>query len=456
MPNLGSQIQYLHDFVQQDETRYFLVGTLDTIYLLNRATGVFEPLNLIPFIGTSSIRWQSAPMNNKLYLVNGVDPIQEFDPPNLLDLSETPVDYLSSMPQTARYIINSVNHLMVAYTAEGGTEFPTRVRWSDIDDPTIWTPNILVNEAGFKDVGEGGDPIKALTSGGMQQVRVYKNNSIHTLTYYGRPTIYSEDRVLANEGLLTPYAIASVNGVDFFVGHRDFYAFSGPRPTPIGTQRVRNAFYGDVDFGSLLEVFAFIHPSLPEVWFVYKAKGSETFNKCLAYNWELQIWFSRNYFPMSALGVYLEQNVNTIEDLVWDWNDPRTLLTWNEKRSGGIKQIIGGDETGELFLHGGVADADGVPLVGTLETGNIRIPSRNVQTRVGRSSFDNKGNFLVRLGSKNNPGDEIVYGDSQLVGVDGLLDDMAVAREYRLKLESAELCSLGEFSIWWHGAGHRP
>lgn len=457
MPNLGGQIQLLYDFVRQDLTRYFFAFTPDDVYLLNRATGAFEDLNLLPFSGSNSVRWQVAPMNDRLYCVNGVDEIQEFTPPNVLaELVETPVDYETSIPTTARYILNSVNHLMLAHTVEDGLDQPTRIRWSDIDDPTIWTPNIEVNEAGFKNIGEGGDPIFAITLGGEQQVRVYKSRSIHRLTYYGLPVIYAEDRIPTEDGLIAPYAIASVGNVDYFVGNRDFYVFDGPRPRPIGTHRVRNTFYNDIDFGSGLSIFAFAHHLLPEIWFVYKSKGSTTFNKCLVYNWELEIWFTRNYFPMSALGVYLEQNVQTIDDLIWTFEDPEALKTWDEKISGGVRLLIGGDDNGELFLHGGIATADGLPLVGTLRTGHIRILGRNVQTRIGRISLDNKGTFTARLACKNNPGDEMVFGDSQDVGVDGLFDDVVVAREFQLDLTTTELASLGELSLWWKEAGHRP
>lgn len=455
MPNISEPVLYLFDFAQSDGNRYFIVGGPHTLYSLNGA--VLVPLNLTPFNGD---RWQSAILNDNLYLVNAADPIQQFNGITLVPLVETPVAGQTAMPQRARFICNSMNHLMVANLAESGVDVPTRVRWSDIDIPSIWAPvadGVGANEAGFLDIGEGGDPILGIGPVGTQRVAVYKNSSIWVLTYYGRPLIYTVERVVTDEGLLTPYAFCSVADRHYFVGNRDFYMFDGLHLNPIGTARVRQMFFKDIStIPSDVKVFAWPHPSFSEVWWIYRSRDSTTYNKCLVYNWEYNCWCTRDYMPMSAFAIFTEQFKVIINDMTWTFDDPRAQRTWADKEAQGARYVISGDENGSLFIHGKTKLANGREIVGKLETGNLRPLSRVVQTRTRGASFDITGQFVVRLGQKNNPGQEdLQWSEPQPVGEDGRFDQRAVSREYRLRLETTDISSLGEYTLHVQPAGDR-
>lgn len=378
--SLGFEINYGYNFIENDGTNNLLVGIGDSLYRWN---GLTFDLLTTGYTTPADIRWQSAELNNKLYLVNDADEIQVFSSGALTNLSAIPTD--GGEPDYARFIVNMNGLLLVANTVEGGNRNRQRIRWSKRGDPSVWVSSDN-NEANFYDFLEDNTEITGISLLSQHQLAVYQGRSINMLTYVGLPLIFKIRRfvVTQQEALFAPYSLVNVSGVDYYLGNTDFYAFDGSsKPQGLGINRVRESFWAGFRQNTPYRIFGFSHPVFPEIWWVYQHRDSSTFDRAIIYNYEDDCWTHRDYFPQSMLTTYLYQEAdkpiadadNTIEE---------AALTFGQKRVGGTYQIIGGDQEGYLYIHGDTAFLpDEVSLtIGRLQTGDIEIGAK--ATRANR------------------------------------------------------------------------
>jgi hypothetical protein len=457
-PALSGKVIYIFDWERLDGSKTLIVGTLTHLYRFSPPS-TFIVLNAVPFTTAEGDRWQSAIVNNKLYLVNGADPIQEYDGATLIPLAGD-----ATMPTTARYISNIANHLVVAEVVETiGGAFRQRVRWSEIDNPAVWTP-AFTNEANFIDIGELGDQIQNIAALGPLRLVVFKRTGIYLLTYVGLPFVFTVERVVTNEGLRHNYSVASNQDVIYFVGFRDIYAFNGSNLQPIGVNRIRDYLFGSMIPDNPRILYTHVHPLFPEIWFVFQGRDSTTysssfrrFNRAIIYNYELDAWTHRDYFPMSALGNYVLTTERTFDQITTPWNE--AVGTWLDKRSLGSIILLGGDELGDMFCHGFCTGANDVVITGTLETGDKNLGTHTHPKRSNRLANGLRklsiGDVFIEVGCRNNFDDAIAYMPAILLNGHPHIDYRVTANTLRFRWKTATEISLSDYSYFAQGAGDR-
>lgn len=160
--------------------------------------------------------------------------------------------------------------LFVANTIEGNMECPTRLRWSQYQNPRLWHNNEDGSGlAGYVDVDDTDGRIMALKRIG-DVLYVYKENSIIALTYTGdSDTVFSKEVVTTKAGLIAPEAIVELPHMNIFIGEDDIYVFDGNTCTGIG-ESINKWFFTKFLNKALVErVFGFYDEKNQEVIFCF-------------------------------------------------------------------------------------------------------------------------------------------------------------------------------------------
>lgn len=307
-------IIYGFDFGRADGTRELLVASQKYIYYYDRPTGA---VTIVPavgfptgFSGGLQNRWQSAVLNDLLYLVNGIDPIQVYT--DFETLTDLDVDVNTGVSlDSARYTLNCTGHLVLGYTTEDAIDYPRRVRWCKIGDTSVWTPDADTNDAGFFDLPDDIGIIQGMASLGPNAFVVYGTTAIYSLTYVGGSLIFYIERKIVGEGLFMPYSLTEAKNQHFFLGQDDFKLYSGGGLAKnIGMDKINKFFFSDFNTNSEANIFGFAHPIFPEIIWQYVQTDSENhvFTKTLIYNYFTDSWCTRSNFNFSMLCSYLDSS----------------------------------------------------------------------------------------------------------------------------------------------------
>lgn len=162
----------------------------------------------------------------KLCFSQGVDKIQLWD-----GIAGTFAVASANAP-AARYLAEIANHLVTAYTTEGGVTFPQRVRWSGTGDPTDWTGVT----AGVNDRLNNFGPITGLAKL-YQQGFGFQQKGIFQIipTGIGTNPFRIIDLGSRARGNAFPFSLDVFDErTAFYVGVDNVYGFDGTTSTGIG------------------------------------------------------------------------------------------------------------------------------------------------------------------------------------------------------------------------------
>lgn len=463
---LDNPILYMFDWQRLNGTRFLIVATKTSIYWYNRNTQLYVQL-ATGFTGSNLDRWQATVMNDRLHMVNGTNPIQVVS----VNISEVPsVAPLASgdaaEPSNARFIINFTDHLLTANTLEGGNNFRTRLRWSDLVDTSIWTSS-STNEAGFLDIDEDGSEILGMALSGPNTCIIYKERSIHKLQYEALPLIFRRTRLTSDEGLAAPYSLVNFRDTHFFLGNKDFYTLTGNTIREIGVKRIRDYFFSTVDREQIQMVYGFEHPRFPEIWWVYRSRFNIAvdisvatgYDRAICYNYELDSWSTRNFFPHSALTSFRVSSGNTLDTLTNTIEEQ--AITYREKKVAGMDVVLSGTDAGTVMEHGFVLQGDGVDITGTLETGDIYVidPHTNYQLKrielgYSHATLPQITDTRVRIGTRFRDSEQITYLP-EFKDTTGKIDTRATGKSVRMKVTTTGAFELNHYSFLAKKIGDR-
>lgn len=293
--------------------RYFFTASMSDIFFYDRTPDPATCTSIASgFTGDNSQRWQHAVINDYIYLVNGVDPIQK------ITLGATPtVAALASgdpaQPTTSQYICSAAGHLVLGVTTESAQIFPRRVRWSAVGNPanyntTVvpniipWTPDANLNDAGYFDLPDEIGVIQGIATLGQNAFIIYGTKAIYMASYVGLPLVWSFQRMVVNEGLYMPYSLINYNNAHFFLDTNDFKIYNGGQSTQrIGIDKVCTWFFSDFNTSNYSNIYGFAHPILPIVGWVYVQRDDASLDfsaaRCVCYNYVNQTWTTRYDFP---------------------------------------------------------------------------------------------------------------------------------------------------------------
>ena len=173
------------------------------------------------------------------------------------------------------------------YGAYGTTDIdPLLIRWSAQESYTNWTPAIT-NQAGSYRLSHGSTIIGALQT--RQEIVVWTDSAVYAMQYLGPPSVYGFTLLADNISIVSPNAMATANGVVYWMGVDKFYVYSGRVETlPCS---VRTYIFNDINRDQFAQCFAGTNEGFSEVWWFYCSANSDVVDKYVIFNYLDRVWY---------------------------------------------------------------------------------------------------------------------------------------------------------------------
>jgi len=254
------------------------------------------------------------------------------------DSSTTPerAVVVSAAPSINNYIRVSPNdrHLIAFGSTEFGTaEYnPMLVRWSDQEDYTNWTPSI--SSTSGEVVLTGGTEIMGSIRS-RNAIHVWTDTAMYTQQYVGPPFTFAFQQVGTNCGLIAPHAAVDVDGISYWMGEDNFYAFDGRVRNLDCT--VRRYLYDNFNMINKDKVYAGVNAEFNEIMWLYPSGTSVEPNAYIIYNYKENHWVYGTTFYSVIAGQRVFDNTlgagrvsATDSRYIWN-NEPANVYTGNGK-----------------------------------------------------------------------------------------------------------------------------
>lgn len=214
-------------------------------------------------------------------------------------------------------LISEVALIVLAFGCSDYTTEPTYpnidpmlIRWSTVNDYADWLPT-PENSAGFIRLSHGSEIVCALQT--RQEIVVWTDSSLYSLQYVGPPKVFDPTLLADNISIIGPNAMATANGVTYWMGTDKFYTYSGRVETLPCT--LRQFIYNDINRTQNFQVFASTNEGYSEVWWFYCSQNSDINDRYVIYNYLDRVWYYGNMnrtawldsglraYPMAAWGI---------------------------------------------------------------------------------------------------------------------------------------------------------
>jgi hypothetical protein len=163
---------------------------------------------------------------------------------------------------------------------------PMLIRWSDQDNPYVWTPD-ATNQAGSIRLSHGTEIVTAIQT--RQEVVTFTDTAVYSLQYLGPPVVWSSQILGDNISIAGPNATALASGVIYWMGVDKFYAYDG-RVNTLNCDLRRHVF-NDFNLSQRAQVYAGTNEAFNEVWWFYCSANSTLIDKYVVYNYLEKIWY---------------------------------------------------------------------------------------------------------------------------------------------------------------------
>ena len=141
---------------------------------------------------------------------------------------------------------------------------PMLIRWSAQESYTSWTP-AATNQAGSYRLSRGSKIISVLQT--RQEILVWTDAAVYSMQYLGPPYVYGFTLLADNISIINQNAVATANGVTYWMGQDKFYVYSGRVETlPCA---LRAYVFDNINQTQATQVFAGTSEGYSEIWWFY-------------------------------------------------------------------------------------------------------------------------------------------------------------------------------------------
>ena len=195
--------------------------------------------------------------------------------------------------QVLQLLISDATRILIAFGCdpysfdpEAGQLDPLLVRWSVSEDYTDWAPSIT-NQAGSYRLSHGSLIIGALQT--RQENIIWTDTAVYSMQYAGPPYIWNFNILADNISIASPNAMATVNGMVYWMGTDKFYMYAGRVETL--PSALREFVFSDINRDQLYQVMAGTNEGYNEVWWQYCSAGSEINDRYVIFNHLDRVWY---------------------------------------------------------------------------------------------------------------------------------------------------------------------
>ena len=205
------------------------------------------------------------------------------------DVVNAPIVTATNAPQKSNFILVSPNdgHVICFGTNSiSGVFDPLLVRWSTQEDFSNWS--VASNTTSRENpLADGTEIIGAVRSRG--EILIWTDNSLHNMVFTGdSSTVFRFTQLGTRCGLIAPHAAIDYDGISYWMGDNNFYAYDGRvRNLPC---TIRRHLFGDFNNTNKDKVYAGINSEFKEIIWLYPKANSTEPNAYVIYNTEERTW----------------------------------------------------------------------------------------------------------------------------------------------------------------------
>ena len=193
--------------------------------------------------------------------------------------------------QNYMLVSDASRFILVFGTNDYGSDVlnPMLIRWSDQENPYVWTPNIT-NQAGSIQLSHGSKIVTAVQT--RQEITVFTDTSLYSMQYVGPPYVWSSQLLADNISIAGPNAATLASGVTFWMGVDKFYKYDG-RVQTLNCD-LRRYVFQDFNTQQPEQVYASTSEGFNEVWWFYCSADSNEVDRYVVYNYIENVWYYGN------------------------------------------------------------------------------------------------------------------------------------------------------------------
>ena len=187
------------------------------------------------------------------------------------------------------FLVSDASRFVICFGTNdigSSTVNPMLVRWSDQEDPALWTPAIT-NQSGSITLSHGSSIVTAIQS--KQEIVIFTDSALYSLQYLGPPYVWGSQLLADNTSLAGPNAVTLAAGTIYWMGVDKFYKYDGRLQT-LNCDLLRYV-YNDIDRTQFEQVYASTNEGFSEVWWFYPSNGSTTNDSYVVYNYLENVWY---------------------------------------------------------------------------------------------------------------------------------------------------------------------
>ena len=187
------------------------------------------------------------------------------------------------------FLVSDASRFVICFGTNdigSSTVDPMLVRWSDQEDPTMWTPAIT-NQSGSIGLSHGSTIVTAIQS--KQEIVIFTDAALYSLQYLGPPYVWGSQLLGDNISLAGPNAVTLAAGTIYWMGVDKFYKYDGRLQT-LSCDLLRYV-YNDIERTQFEQVYASTNEGFSEVWWFYPSNGSTTNDSYVVYNYLDNVWY---------------------------------------------------------------------------------------------------------------------------------------------------------------------
>lgn len=291
-------------------------------YLNNDVTGTSGPY--------TSGDWSVTNFQGIPVATNGVELPQTQFVAGSIPLETTVFQDLPTWPATDKCkIISTLGNFLVAFDlTEGGTRYPTKIRWSNAaapgDLPPDWSVSDPTSLAGEIVIGTGQGQILAVEPM-RDSLIVYRENGVGILSYVGGNAVLRYREITNKWGAFGKHCVAQTKtGLHIIVTQDDIVVFDGQTEKSVARHKVKTLLFRQLlqftDSTDLIKLFAF--PKSSEIWLGLPDVDTLVIDEVYVYNYDDGTWAGPREVPAIKDYRYLPQlDLSSTLNLQLSWNE---------------------------------------------------------------------------------------------------------------------------------------
>lgn len=427
---------------------YNFAGDGTKLYALGKTTpGIWDDVSKVGGYTTSDDeQWSFTQFGARVIATNFADAIQSY----VMGTSTLFADLSVDAPK-ARYIDTVRDFVMVANTYDSVDGFvPNRVRWSGIGDSTAWTVS-AVTLADFQDLDAKYGWITQLVGGDYGLV--FQERAITRMDFVGSPVVFQFTTVERDNGTKYADSVVPIRGLTFYIGLDGFYVFDGQQSVAIGSNKVDNFFFADLDTNNDFRISSAVDYNNHLIIWAYPGQGNinGTPNKLLIYNYSPNAKHRWSYvdFTTSAVNpngieyIYSALSEGYTLDQLDDWESAHgyskniDVLPYSlDSRVWDGNNILYGafDSSHKLAFN-----STNTYMTAVLDTAEIQLTEgqRSDVFRLKPYVDGSSSTVTVQIGTRNLFTEAVTFGSPLPLDVNGEIQCRSNARYHRMRVDIA-------------------